>query len=97
MITAVVISVLIMMQFAVPVGSFVNKTLRYKFWVYPFLNSYYAESAHLSNALLFGNHVTPVPKGYLYFAISFSLMVEVINMKASKREKRGKTLFCLSS
>jgi hypothetical protein len=34
MITAV-ISVLIMMQFAVPVGSFV-KNLRYKFWVYPF-------------------------------------------------------------
>jgi hypothetical protein len=35
----VVISVLIMMQFAVPVGSFVNKILRYKFWVCPF-NSY---------------------------------------------------------
>jgi hypothetical protein len=28
-----------------------------------------AKSAHLSNALIFGSHVTPVPKGYLYFAI----------------------------
>jgi hypothetical protein len=35
----------------------------------------------------FGSHVTPVPKGYLYFAISFSLMVEVI-MKAAKRKNK---------
>jgi predicted tellurium resistance membrane protein TerC len=45
------------------------------------------ESAHLSNALVFGNHVTPVPKGYLYFAISFSLLVEILNMKVDKKMK----------
>jgi predicted tellurium resistance membrane protein TerC len=45
------------------------------------------ESAHLSNALIFGNHVTPVPKGYLYSAISFSLLVEVLNMRVSKKKK----------
>jgi predicted tellurium resistance membrane protein TerC len=44
------------------------------------------ESAHLSNALILGSHVTPVPKGYLYFAISFSLFVEVINVKYRKKE-----------
>jgi predicted tellurium resistance membrane protein TerC len=43
------------------------------------------ENAHLSNALILGSHVTAVPKGYLYFAISFSLFIEVLNMKASKR------------
>jgi predicted tellurium resistance membrane protein TerC len=42
------------------------------------------ESAHLSEALIFGSHVTPVPKGYLYFAISFSLFVELLNMKMKK-------------
>jgi predicted tellurium resistance membrane protein TerC len=46
------------------------------------------QSAHLSDALVFGSHVTPVPKGYLYFAISFSLLVEVLNMKANKKRNR---------
>jgi predicted tellurium resistance membrane protein TerC len=91
MVTAVVISVLIMMQFAVPVGSFVNKHPSIQILGLSFLIligfMLITESAHLSNALIFGSHVTPVPKGYLYFAISFSLMVEVINMKASKKKK----------
>jgi predicted tellurium resistance membrane protein TerC len=91
MVTAVVISVLVMMQFAVPIGSFVNKHPSIQILGLSFLIligfMLITESAHLSNALIFGSHVTPVPKGYLYFAISFSLMVEVINMKASKKKK----------
>ena len=92
MITAVVISVLIMMQFAVPVGSFVNKHPSIQILGLSFLIligfMLITESAHLSNALIFGSHVTAVPKGYLYFAISFSLMVEVLNMKVSKKNKK---------
>lgn len=91
MITAVVVSVLIMMQFAVPVGSFVNKHPSIQILGLSFLIligfMLLTESAHLSNALIFGNHVTPVPKGYLYFAISFSLGVEVLNMKIAKKKK----------
>lgn len=91
MITAVVISVLIMMQFAVPVGAFVNKHPSIQILGLSFLIligfMLITESAHLSNALIFGNHVTPVPKGYLYFAISFSLLVEVLNMKVDKKKK----------
>lgn len=91
MITAVVISVLIMMQFAVPVGNFVNKNPSIQILGLSFLIligfMLVTESAHLSNALIFGNHVTPVPKGYLYFAISFSLLVEVLNMKVDKKKK----------
>lgn len=90
MITAVVISVLIMMQFAVPVGNFVNKHPSIQILGLSFLIligfMLLTESAHLSNALILGSHVTPVPKGYLYFAISFSLMVEVINMKVTKKK-----------
>ena len=89
MITAVVISVLIMMQFAVPVGNFVNKHPSIQILGLSFLIligfMLITESAHLSNAVIFGSHVTAVPKGYLYFAISFSLLVEVLNMKASKK------------
>lgn len=91
MITAVVISVFIMMQFAVPVGTFVNKHPSIQILGLSFLIligfMLITESVHLSNALIFGNHVTPVPKGYLYFAISFSLLVEVLNMKIDKKKK----------
>ena len=90
MITAVVVSVFIMMQFAVPVGSFVNRHPSIQILGLSFLIligfMLLTESAHLSHALIFGNHVTPVPKGYLYFAISFSLFVEVLNMKVSKKK-----------
>ena len=91
MIAAVIISVLIMMQFAVPVGTFVNKNPSIQILGLSFLIligfMLITESAHLSNALIFGNQVTPVPKGYLYFAISFSLLVEVLNMKMDKKKK----------
>lgn len=90
MIAAVIISVLIMMQFAVPVGTFVNNHPSIQILGLSFLIligfMLLTESAHLSNALVFGNHVTPVPKGYLYFAISFSLLVEILNMKVSKKK-----------
>lgn len=90
MIAAVVISVIIMMQFAVPVGTFVNKHPSIQILALSFLIligfMLITEAAHLSNALIFGNHVTPIPKGYLYFAIAFSLLVEVLNMKVKKKK-----------
>ena len=91
MITAVVISVLIMMQFAVPVGSFVNRNPSIQILGLSFLIligfMLITESAHLSNALILGNHVSPVPKGYLYFAISFSLFLFFLNMRVDKKKK----------
>lgn len=91
MVTAVVISVFIMMQFAVPVGIFVNKHPSVQILGLTFLVligfMLITEAAHLANASFFGNHVDVVPKGYLYFAISFSLLVEVLNMKMSKNKK----------
>lgn len=91
MIAAVIISVLIMMQFAVPVGNFVNNHPSIQILGLSFLIligfMLITESAHLSNALIFGGHVTPVQKGYLYFAITFSLFVEFLNMKVDKKKK----------
>ena len=91
MVTAVVISVFIMMLFAVPVGIFVNKhpTIQILGLTFLVLIGFMliTEAAHLANASFFGNHVDVVPKGYLYFAISFSLMVEFLNMKMSKNKK----------
>jgi len=44
-----------------------------------------AEGAHLSHANIFGQSVGVIPKGYLYFAIAFSLGVEMLNMKIRKK------------
>nr|WP_294922975.1 TerC family protein [uncultured Flavobacterium sp.] len=90
MITAVVISVAVMMLFAVPVGSFVNKNPSIQILGLAFLIligfMLITESMHLSDAALFGEHIGAVPKGYLYFAISFSLAVEFINMRMRKKQ-----------
>jgi predicted tellurium resistance membrane protein TerC len=89
MVTAVVISVGVMMLFAVPVGTFVNANPSIQILGLSFLIligfMLITESMHLSNATLVGQHVGAVPKGYLYFAIAFSLAVEFINMKMRKR------------
>ncbi|MBT4680238.1 MAG: TerC family protein, partial [Flavobacterium sp.] len=44
-----------------------------------------------SHLELFNKTVGVIPKGYLYFAISFSLGVEVLNMKIRKRKNHRKT------
>ncbi len=44
-----------------------------------------AEAAHMSHAEIFGQKVGVIPKGYLYFTIAFSLVLEFINMKVRKR------------
>jgi len=44
---------------------------------------------HLSDAKLAGQDVGAVPKGYLYFAIAFSLVVEFINMRIRKRGNKN--------
>jgi len=44
------------------------------------------ESMHLSEAVLFDQEIGAVPKGYLYFAIAFSLAVEFMNMKMRKNK-----------
>jgi len=89
MIIAVVIAVAIMMFFAVPVGNFVNNHPSIQVLGLAFLIligfMLITESAHLAHAKVFDQEVGAVPKGYLYFAIAFSLGVEFINMKMRKR------------
>jgi predicted tellurium resistance membrane protein TerC len=89
MISAVIVSIIIMMIFAVPVGKFVNKHPTVQMLALSFLIligfMLVTESAHLSQAVIFKQHVGAIPKGYLYFAIAFSLGVEALNMKVRKR------------
>jgi len=89
MIIAVVISIIIMMVFATPIGKFVNNHPTVQMLALAFLIligfMLVTESAHLSNAIVFNQHVGAIPKGYLYFAIAFSLGVEALNMKSRKK------------
>jgi len=89
MIIAVVVSVIIMMVFANPVGKFVTKHPTVQLLGLSFLIligfMLIAEGAHLSHLEIFGAGVGVIPKGYLYFTIAFSLFIEFVNMKYRKR------------
>ncbi len=91
MVVAVVISVIIMMLFANPVGEFVNKHPSIQILGLSFLIligfMLVAEAAHLGHLIVFDQEVGTVPKGYLYFAIAFSLLVEFFNMRMEKNRK----------
>ena len=90
MIVAVIISVGVMLLFAIPVGTFVNKNPSIQILGLAFLLligfMLIIESMHLSDAQLLGQQMGIVPKGYLYFAMAFSLTVEFINMKMRKNK-----------
>lgn len=85
MVVAVVLSVIIMMLFAVPVGRFVNEhpTIQMLGLAFLILIGFMLiiEGGHLAHLSFLGNEIGAVPKGYLYFAITFSLGVEMLNMK----------------
>ena len=89
---AIVISVLIMMLFAHPVGNFVNQHPSLQVLGLSFLLligfMLLAEAAHISSTQILSQEVGSIPKGYLYFAIAFSLGVEFINMKLRKKPKQ---------
>lgn len=89
MIIAVVVSVIIMMIFANPVGRFVNNhpTVQLLGLAFLILIGFMliAEGAHLSHLEIFGEGVGVIPKGYLYFTIAFSLFIEFLNMRYRKR------------
>lgn len=80
MIIAVVLSIIVMIMFAGKIGDFVEKHPTIKILALSFLI--------LIGVMLmvegFDGHVN---KGYIYFAMAFSLVVEVINMNLRKRTK----------
>ncbi|GAA5221111.1 TerC family protein [Membranihabitans marinus] len=88
MIIAVVLSVLMMMAFAQPVGNFVNNHPTIQMLGLSFLIligfMLLAEAAHLAHLVVFGQSIGTIPKGYLYFAIAFSLFVEFLNLRLRK-------------
>jgi len=89
MVIAIVASVLIMMAFAGAVGQFVNRhpTIQMLGLAFLILIGFMliAEGAHLAHLKIFDAEVGAVPKGYLYFAIAFSLFVEFLNIRLRRK------------
>jgi predicted tellurium resistance membrane protein TerC len=85
MIAAVVIAIGVMLVASEPVSAFVNRHPSVKMLALSFIMlvglSLVADAAHFH-----------IPRGYLYFAISFSLLVECLNLMTAKNaaKKRAK-------
>ena len=82
MIIAVIISMVIMMIFAGRISSFINKNPSLQILALAFL-------ILIGFMLVLEGCGQHVPKGYIYSAVAFSLVVEVLNMRRRKRLKQG--------
>lgn len=80
MVLAIVISVLVMMVSARAIGDFVDTHPTVKMLALAFLI--------LIGVALMGEGVgMHIPKGYIYFAMAFSLAVEMLNLRLSRARK----------
>jgi predicted tellurium resistance membrane protein TerC len=78
MIAAVIVAVVVMMFLAGPIGEFVDRHPTIKMLALSFL-------ILIGTALVgegFGFHI---PKGYIYFAMAFSVAVEMLNIRVRKK------------
>jgi len=91
MILSIVVSIGIMIGFAVPVNRYISQHPSLQILGLSFLLligfMLITEAAHLSETIFFGSNIGVIPKGYLYFSIAFSLGVELINMQIRKIKK----------
>ncbi len=85
MIAAVVISVVVMMVAAAPVSAFVNRSPTVKMLALSFL-------LMIGMVLIADGFGAHVPKGYIYAAIGFSALVELLNQLAGRRKQAKSTL-----
>ncbi len=74
MITAVVIAIIVMMVFARSIGEFVERHPTVKILALSFLML-------IGMALIAEGFEVHIPKGYIYFAMGFSVFVEMINLR----------------
>ena len=78
MIAAVVVAVIVMMFLAGPIGAFVDRHPTIKMLALSFL-------ILIGMALVGEGFEFHIPKGYIYFAMAFSVAVEMLNIRVRKR------------
>jgi predicted tellurium resistance membrane protein TerC len=79
MVTAVILAVGVMLLFAGPVSAFVERHPTVKILALSFLML-------IGVALIADGLDLHIPKGYIYFAMAFSLAVELVNLRVRKPE-----------
>lgn len=82
MIAAVIASVIVMMIFANPVSSFIIKHPTVKMLALSFL-------LMIGFVLVMDGTGVHVPKAYVYFAMGFSMLVEIFNFKLRKKTEKA--------
>jgi predicted tellurium resistance membrane protein TerC len=80
MIAAVIAALFIMLFAAKPIGDFVHKHPSIKVLALSFLTT-------IGLVLIAESMKVHVPKGYVYFAMAFSLGVELLNIRARSKRK----------
>jgi len=80
MISAVVVAVIFMMIFAAPISNFVHKHPTIKILALSFL-------ILIGLSLVTEGFEQHIPKGYIYFAMAFSVFVEMINIKVRGKKE----------
>lgn len=86
MAVAIVLAVLVMLVAAKPIGDFVDRHPTVKMLALSFL-------IMVGLTLIVEGFDVHVPKGYIYFAMAFSVAVEMLNLRLrSRREKRAQPL-----
>lgn len=80
MIAAVTIAVIVMMFSAASISNFVNQHPTVKMLALSFL-------LLIGFSLVAEGLDQHIPKGYIYFAMAFSVLVEVLNLKSKKKRK----------
>ena len=78
MIAAVVVAIVFMMVFAGPVGSFVQRHPTVKMLALSFL-------LLIGLTLIVEGFDVHIPKGYIYFAMGFSVFVEMLNLRLRRK------------
>jgi predicted tellurium resistance membrane protein TerC len=77
MITAVLLAIAVMIAFSGPIANFVNRHPSVKMLALAFL-------ILIGVVLIAEGLHTHVPRGYIYFSMAFSLMVEMLNLRARR-------------
>jgi hypothetical protein len=78
---AIIIAVGVMLWSAKSVGDFIDRHPTLKMLALSFLMM-------IGLTLIVGGFDVEVPKGYIYFAMAFSVMVEVLNLKVRKQSEK---------
>jgi predicted tellurium resistance membrane protein TerC len=84
MYTAVIVTVVIMLFAAEPISRFINQHPAFKILALSFL-------LMIGMALMAEGLDLYIPKGYIYFSMVFAFVVDLIQMRVSRRSQPVKT------